>query len=108
MTKIYEDTQIIIYVDKIEIKKYYFPVGKSKYINFSEIKYIKLVELNVFNGNGRLWGMSLAPYWYNLDKKRLLGERTKSIIINLGKLINPAITPDNYEQVFDILKKKIP
>jgi hypothetical protein len=105
MSIIYEDTQIIISEDKLEIKRYYFPVGTSKTIKFSEIKNIEEIDLTLFNGKGRLWGMSLAQYWYNWDNNRFW--RKKAIVIHLGKTINPAITPDNYNEVIKILKNNL-
>lgn len=102
---LYEDTQIIINNNNIEIKRYYFPIGTSKLIKFSEIKNIEEIDLNLLNGTGRLWGMSFAPYWYNWDNNRFW--RKKAIVINLGKNINPAITPDNHNEVLKILKSKI-
>lgn len=105
MSLLYEDTQIIIYDNKLEIKRYYFPIGTSKVINFSEIKKIGEMDLHIGNGKGRIWGMSLAPYWYNWDNNRFW--RKKAIVIDLGKNVNPAITPDNNDEVMRILKSKI-
>jgi len=105
MNSKYEDTQIIISENKIEIKNYYFPTAESKIIDFSEIKNINQIALNFLNGRGRLWGMSLAPYWYNWDLRRF-GSK-KAIVIDLGKLVNPAITPENHEKVLKILQDKI-
>jgi hypothetical protein len=105
MNVIYEDTQIIIDDEKVEIKRYYFPTGKSKKIKFSEIKKIEEIELDFYNGKGRIWGMGLAPYWFNWDNNRFW--RKKAIIIDLGKNISPAITPDNLSEVLKILNDKI-
>jgi hypothetical protein len=49
--------------------------------------------------------MDLAPYWYNWDNNRFW--KKKAIIINIDKRINPAITPDNHQEVMNILKDKI-
>jgi hypothetical protein len=105
MSILYEDTQIIIHDNELEIKRYYFPTAGSKIIRFSDIKNIEELQLTLFNGKGRIWGMSLAPFWYNWDNNRFW--RKKAIIINTGKTINPAITPDNHDEVIKILKNKV-
>jgi len=38
---------------------YYFPIGQSKTIEFSEIEDIRLEELKLFYGKYRIWGMDL-------------------------------------------------
>lgn len=101
---LYEDTQIIINDEGLEIKRYYFPVGMSKQIKFSEIESVNEIDLSFLKGKARLWGMDIAPYWYNWDNNRFW--KKKGIVINLGKTINPAITPDNHNEVMKILKSK--
>lgn len=101
----YEDTQIVLNDNNLEIKRYYFPIGTSKFIKFSDIKGIKEIDLNLLNGRGRIWGMGFHPYWYNMDNNRFL--KKKGILLNLGKNINPVITPDNYNLVIQLIKDKV-
>lgn len=57
-----------------------------------------------WTGKARIWGGSLS-YWLNLDPKRPC--KDKLIIIDEGELTKPVITPDNPEQVYQILLSEV-
>ncbi|MFN8671638.1 MAG: hypothetical protein U0457_06075 [Candidatus Sericytochromatia bacterium] len=105
MKPLYEDTQVICYEDKLEIKRYYFPIGTSKIIPYNDIKGYEEIKMNFFNGGGRVWGMNTSPYWFNCDGNRFY--KNKRINIDLGAKINPTITPDNPEKFMEIFKEKV-
>lgn len=102
MTILYEDEYIICDDDALTILYYYFPFG-DKRIPYRKINQVSTQEMTWWRGKTRIWGGSLT-YWLNLDPKRPW--KDKLIIIDEGELTKPAITPDNPEQVYQILLTK--
>jgi hypothetical protein len=105
MTILYADRHIICDDESITIHWYYFPLGISKKLTYSQIKGVKEEELNLLQGKLRLWGMDLTPYWFHLDLVR--PSKSKFIILDDGEWIKPAITPENHHKVLEILQEKI-
>lgn len=103
MTILYEDEYIICDDDALTILYYYFPFG-DKCIPYKKINQVSTQEMTWWTGKIRIWDGSLS-YWLNLDHKRPW--KDKLIIIDEGDLTKPVITPDNPEQVYQILLSKI-
>ncbi|MTF37517.1 hypothetical protein [Cyanobacterium aponinum] len=103
MTILYEDEYIICDDDALTIRCYYFPFG-DKRIPYKKINKVSTQEMTWWTGKTRIWGGSLS-YWLNLDPKRPW--KDKLIIIDEGELTKPVITPDNPEQVYQILLSKV-
>ena len=104
MTILYEDQYIVCDDDGMAIHWYYFPIG-SKRIPYNTIRNVKEENMNFFSGAGRIWGMGLTPEWFPLDEKRPW--KTKCIIIDEGIWVKSVITPENHENVLQILREKI-
>lgn len=104
MNIIYADQYVICDDESITINWYYFPLGISKKIFYSQIKNVREEELNLLQGKIRLWGMDLSPYWFHLDFLR--PTKNKFIAIDDGEWIKPAITPENGDRVLQILREK--
>ena len=104
MSIIYADRYIVCDREGITIHWYYFPLGTSKRIEYSQIKSIEEKELTLFQGKLRLWGMDLSPYWFHLDVSRF--QKSKFIAIDEGEWIKPAITPEDYPRVLEILRER--
>ncbi len=104
MTIIYEDENLIFDDLGITIKWYYFPVGEKK-IPYNSIRNVTERNMAIFSGKGRIWGMDLSPEWFHLDPKRPF--KDKCLVIDIGEWIKPAITPDNYNIVWQILQEKV-
>ncbi|BAQ61130.1 hypothetical protein GM3708_1536 [Geminocystis sp. NIES-3708] len=102
MTILYEDEYIICDDDALTILYYYFPFG-DKRIPYKNIAKIDQQEMTWLSGKTRIWGGSFE-YWLNLDIKRPW--KDKLIIIDEGELTKPVITPDDPEQVYQILVNK--
>jgi hypothetical protein len=56
-------------------------------------------------GQWRIWGMGIAPYWYHRDDDR--PNKTRCIVLDVGAVIRPVITPDNVDAVLAILADKV-
>jgi hypothetical protein len=102
---IYEDKYVRITDIEITLFWYYFPFGQNKIIKFSQIKAVKLEELNIFFGKYRLWGMDLKFCFYPLDAKRF--QKSNYIMLELGGVIKPSFTSDSIETIYKILTEKI-
>lgn len=113
MTIIYEDERVICDREGIIIKGCYQPLESDKKILYKDISNLKIKRLNPLSGLSQVWGKannmlqgdtSNKYYWSALDFKRLF--KGKAIIIDDGTLVKSAITPENPEKVFQILKER--
>ena len=113
MTILYEDERVICDHDGIIIKGYYQPLADNKKILYSEIKSIKIKKLNPLSGLSQIWGKAndmlqgnnqTKYYWSAFDPKRIF--KGKAIVIDEGNLVISAITPEDTDQVFQILKER--
>lgn len=102
MTILYEDEYIICDDDALTIHCYYFPFG-DKRIPYKKIHRVYKQEMTWLSGKMRIWGGTFN-YWLNLDPQRPW--KNQLIIIDEGEFTKPVITPDNSEQVYQILVSK--
>lgn len=101
MTKlIYNDKDISISAQEVEIFNYYFPFRSSKKINLKEIKSVKQVPLTLLNGHYKAWGMGIRPYWLNLSYRL---DKDFGLVIDTGKVVKPLVTPKDVSQVMHVL-----
>ena len=111
--KQFENIEEILYQDEIieltwnylKIFKYYYPFNKDKIIKLSKIKKFSLKKLSSVNGKYRFIGLTWDLTWYHFDKKR--PQKEFGIKINDGSIIKIMITPDNPQEVFDLLTEII-
>ena len=113
MNIIYEDERVICDDEGIIIKGGYEPLENNKKIFYKDICSLEIQKLNPLSGLSQIWGKandmlqgdtSNQYYWSALDPKRLF--KGKAIVIDDGTLIKSAITPDNPDKVFQILKER--
>lgn len=104
MSVLYEDEYVTCDDDAITIHQYYFPFG-SKRIPYSSIQKFEEMEMSLWDGGLRIWGMGLAPYWFHLDLQR--PQKNRCIAIDFGELIKAIITPADHHTVFQILRQKV-
>jgi hypothetical protein len=113
MTIIYEDERVICDNEGIIIKGCYQPLESDKKILYQDIHNIKIQRLNPLSGLAQIWGKSNSMlqgdtsnkyYWSAFDPKRLF--KGKAIIIDDGTLVKSAITPEDTDRVFQILKER--
>jgi len=99
---LYEDPNITITECYILIKKYYQPLMTSKTIMFQEMKTISIEDAKNVNNS---WGINshFLNNWFSYDKERK--NKTKFISIEIkGSRIKPAITPDDVDKAFTVLR----
>lgn len=101
---LYNDDSIEILRDAILIKRYYFPFGFPRVIKWNEIKKVSVEKVRWFNGKLRVWGLDIKPYWFNFD---IRFNKNKMIVIDTGGFIKAAITPDDIDAVYKIIKAKL-
>ena len=113
MAIIYEDERVICDREGIIIKGGYQPLENNKKILYSDICSIKIKRINPLSGLSQIWGKSNSMlqgdtsnkyYWSAFDLKRLF--KGKAIIIDDGTLVKSAITPEDTDKVFQILKER--
>lgn len=100
MSNLYSDEALSIDEDGITIFNYYFPQGTPKRIKLQSIVSISLLPLTRLNGKYRAWGMGLKPYWFNMGYR---ANKETALLIDTGKFIKSAVTPNSTEEVQKIL-----
>ena len=104
MQNLYKDSQIEVNETEVIINNYYFPSGKSKHIQWQEIKSITVKPLTFFSGAFKLWGMGIKPYWFNYDHRT---KKKHMLVIDTGHFIKSAITPDRFDLAKEVLLQKL-
>jgi hypothetical protein len=89
--------------DEIRIRGYYFPWG-TKRIPYGSIRGYRRVDLSAVRGRPRIWGTANPRYWASLDPGRP-GKR-QALILDLGRLVRPFITPDDPDAVERAIRER--
>src|SRR5262249_23586549 len=90
---LYDDGLVQLDVERLTIRRYYFPFGTSKHIPYVQIKGVHQWRMGLLTGKGRLWGSGDFRHWAPLDLRRPWKE--KALILDLGTWVKPVITPDD-------------
>lgn len=95
MALIYSDRYVHCDPKGIRIKKYYFPLFRSRTIHWNEVKQVQKRKLTLTGGKLRIWGMDFAPIWFHWD----LGRPSKGFcaVIDTGTSIKAGVTPDDVD-----------
>lgn len=104
-TIFYEDEHVLLTNLKLIIKKYYFPLKKSKTILIKNIKLADMIKLSYFNGKYKFFGLNFKLWYFHLDKDR--PKKEEGILITLNSVVKPLITPNDINKVLDYLNKLI-
>ncbi|MGD0259934.1 MAG: hypothetical protein ABSD29_08910 [Verrucomicrobiota bacterium] len=100
---LYHDTKIVCDDEKLTIYQYYFPFGGAKEIPYRDIKGIEVYTMGLLTGKLKTWGGTFT-LWLNLDLRRPW--KDQAIILRLGRVVAPVITPDDVPAVVRILEQK--
>ena len=100
---LYEDRWITCEPDRLIIRGYYFPFGR-KVIAYRNIRNVTPRPLTAFSGSWRLWGSTDLRHWFHLDPGR--PRKKTALVLDLGKRVQPVITPDNPERVAAIIAQQ--
>ncbi len=66
----YEDQFVSIAQDAITFRRYYFPLGTSKRVEFDGIDHIEVRPATLGTGRWRIWGTGSPWFWFPLDWRR--------------------------------------
>jgi hypothetical protein len=100
----YDDGLVQLDADGLTIRRYYFPLGTSKHILYSQIKGVQQRNMGTWTGKGRLWGSGDFRHWAPLDLRRPWKE--KALILDLGTRVKPVISPDDPDRVLALIQEQ--
>jgi len=99
---LYDDGRIACGETGMTIRGYYFPWG-SKRIPYGAIHSVRRLPPGA--GRLRIWGSGDFVHWWNLDPGR--PKKAVAFEIDTGGRIRPAITPDDPEELAQILDERV-
>ena len=106
MATTYHDSAIDLKDSTLTIKHYYFPAATAKHVKIENIEKVTLINLGVLD-KVQIWGSGEQGYgldhWSNADIKRPTKHFALIIFIK-GSKIQPVITPDDPDALFDALQ----
>jgi hypothetical protein len=104
-TATYDDGAIRCDDQELIIRRYY-PWG-AKRIRYTSIRGIETLPLTGLNKvrKWRLWVSGDFVHWWNLDLRR--AGKSVALVIDVGRAVRPAITPDDPTAVANILTARI-
>ena len=99
---LYRDRWIECTPEALVIRGYYFPFAGCKVIRYRDIRSLQSFQMGVFTGRGRIWGTTNPRYRAHLNPGR--PHKTVGLLLDLGRFVKPAITPDDPAPVEAILR----
>jgi hypothetical protein len=102
---LYRDRWIECTAEALVIHGYYFPFGNAKTIPYERIRAIHEYEMGPLTGRGRIWGSGDFKHYMNLDPGRT--RKKRALILDLGRFVQPVITPDDVGQVRTIIETRM-
>jgi hypothetical protein len=102
---LYDDGRVLLDDAGLTLRRYYFPTGTSKRIPYARIRGVEARPMGWLTGKGRGWGSAHPGYWLPLDTGR--PHRHTLVVLDLGRTVKPAFTPDDPDRVLDILTQHV-
>jgi hypothetical protein len=102
---LYRDRWIECRPDALVIRGYYFPFAGTRVIPYRQIRSVQSFPMGIFAGRGRIWGTTNPRYWAHLDPGRT--HKTVGLLLDLGRFVKPAITPDDPAAVEAIIREHL-
>jgi hypothetical protein len=102
---LYDDAGLVLDEVGITIRRYYFPLATPKRIAYNKIRGIRAKPMSWLSGKGRIWGTSGPRYWLPLDVAR--GSKQTLLIVDVGRLVRPCITPEDPARVIALLRDRV-
>lgn len=100
----YDDATIRVDAEGVTIKRYYFPLGRSKHISFDEIAGVDVQPAGLM-AKWRLWGSNNLTNWMPLDNRR--PGKDQLVEFDIGRRIKPTVTPDDPERVVALVRERL-
>jgi hypothetical protein len=101
-TASYDDGRVMLDADGITLRRYYFPTGAGKHIAYGSVRAVGTRPMTWLTGRGRGWGTAHPGYWLPLDLTR--PGRDTLVVLDVGRRIKPAFTPDDPERVVELIR----
>ena len=101
---LYNDSLVTLGRDILIVKNYYFPFGKSKTINVSDIESVSIEPLTLLTGKYRIWGSGNLKMWFPLDGGRIKRNRVFIFALRTQR-IYPAVTVKDSDEFESQLRK---
>ena len=104
-TAVYDDGRIRCDDQELIIRWYY--LWGAKRIPYTSIRGVQNLPLTGLNAvrRWRIWGSGDFVHWWNLDPGR--PDKRVALVIDVGRLVRPTITPDDPTAVASILTDRI-
>lgn len=102
---LYDDGRVRLDGEGVTLRRYYFPAGRSKHIPYRQIRSAVAGPMGWLTGKGRGWGSAHPNYWLPLDGSR--PRKSTLVVLDLSGPVKPAFSPDQPDQVLDILQQHI-
>ncbi|MGI9595054.1 MAG: hypothetical protein ACR2QK_02775 [Acidimicrobiales bacterium] len=102
---LYQDRNLVLDEDGITITSYRFP-GDRRHIPYASIREHTLVRIGPLSGQHRLVGIGFRRprHFFHWDRSR--STKTRSVAVNVGRLIRLVLSPDDPERFSDILDRR--
>jgi hypothetical protein len=100
---LYDDGKVRLDDDGITLRRYYFPTLTAKHIRYRDIRSVETRTMGWMTGRGRLWGTTDPRLWLPLDGDRP-GKETL-IVLDLGRIVRPAFTPEQPDRVVALIER---
>ena len=102
---LYDDGNLLLDESGVTVRRYYFPWAAPKRISYSQIRGVESRAIGWLTGRGRIWGSAHPRYWLPLDWGRT--RKHTLLILDVGRRVRPAVTPDDPELVADLIRTRI-
>jgi hypothetical protein len=102
---LYDDGRVMLDAEGVTLRRYYFPAGRPKRIPYRDIKDVRVQRMGWLTGKGRGWGTVHPRYWLPLDVTR--PGKDKLVVLDLGRPVQPAFTPDEPDRVAGIIRENL-
>jgi len=96
----YDDGLIACTGDELIIRRY-TALLRPRRISYAEIRTVTKRRLRSLQ-KWRIWGSGDLRHWFNFDGHR--PSKEVALVLDVGKRVRPAITPDEPERVVAVLR----
>jgi hypothetical protein len=103
---LYDDGRVVLDAEGVTLRRYYFPTGKSKRIPYGRLRGVEARPMGWLTGKGRGWGSAHPRYWLPLDTSR--PRKDTLVVLDVGKYVRPAFSPDDPDRVLELLRTRTP
>jgi hypothetical protein len=103
---LYDDGTLLLDQDGVTIRRYYFPLARSKRIPYAVIRHVHTRPLSWLAGKGRGWGTAHFGYWLPLDLRRW--RKATLLVLDVGSRVKPCASPDDPQRVIELLRDRVP